>query len=158
MQQRLAMIFKKLENFILLLQYLGIWFCCKIDFPYSTWASGMFDMFINLFCSIWASGMNNVGSPPSSNSTQGGSWSWIWSWSWFLILNSDPDPDSQNVFSHLLLAMATAFNLKLTVVSKATTQRKNKTIIRCVRATYGPCPDPDQPGACDDKVASHFFP
>merc|ERR1712032_751061 len=22
---------------------------------------------------------------------------------------------------------------------------------RCVRATYGPCPDPDQPGACDDK-------
>merc|ERR1711971_716469 len=21
---------------------------------------------------------------------------------------------------------------------------------RCVRATYGPCPDPDQPGACDD--------
>merc|ERR1712156_549938 len=22
---------------------------------------------------------------------------------------------------------------------------------RCVRATYGPCPDPNQPGACDDK-------
>ena len=28
------------------------------------------------------------------------------------------------------------------------------TFVRCVRATYGPCPDPDQPGACDDKVRS----
>ena len=110
------------QNFILLLQYLAIWFCCKINLLYSNlgiWYVWYVYQLVLQYLGIWYE-QRRFPAFFQLNTR------------WFLTLNlnsdpdsdpdpdpdSDSDPDFQNVLTHLLLAMTTELNLKFETLGR----------------------------------------